>query len=83
LVPDLELHLSHSLQEWGYDALVKKLGIMDPNVGLPLKGALHLESITKLQGRLTEVTTGAKWQRLSDRLPYMAVGAAGYDPVLT
>jgi hypothetical protein len=28
------------------------------------------------QGRLTEVVTKTKWQRLSDRLPFMAKGAA-------
>jgi hypothetical protein len=54
---------------------------MDPNVVLPLAEALH-ESIPKLQGRLTEVVTKAKWQHLSDRLPFIAEGAAGYDPVL-
>jgi hypothetical protein len=54
---------------------------IDPNGVLPLAEALHVESIPKLQGRLTEVVTKAKWQRLSDRLPFIAEGAAGYDPV--
>jgi hypothetical protein len=49
---------------------------------LPLAEALHAESIPKLQGGLTEVVTEAKLQRLSDRLPFVAEGAAGYDPVL-
>jgi hypothetical protein len=55
---------------------------MVPNVVLPLAEALHAESIPKLQGRLTEVVTKSKWQSLSDRLPFIAEGAAGYDPVL-
>jgi hypothetical protein len=82
LEPDLELHLHKSLKAWGYDALVERLGIMDPNMVLPMKEALHVQSIPKLQGKLTEVITKAKWQRQSNRLPFVADGAVGYDPVL-
>jgi hypothetical protein len=82
LIPDMEPHLHNSLTAWGYDALVDRLGILDQNAVMPAKEALHQESVPKLQGKLTEMVTRAIWKGLYDRLPYVAEGAAGYDPVL-